>query len=307
MLDRMFVSVRLRLPDGTAIELTPGDLIGRSARVALCIEDPRISEAHALVSLRGDALKLLALRGRLSCGGKALTEVTLVPGARILLGGFYALTVLDVRLPGDVLALELPDETLVVAGVLAFHGQAATPRFSPGFDPQALAIVWASDAGVHVRLSDAAGGASDSVLAPGDRVELPGLSGVVRLVATRLAERDSTAAPGRFDTPLRIVLHYDAVHVYPAEGPAVSFDGLGARLLSEVASLPTPASWEVHARLLWPDESDALVLRQRWDQTTSRIRKRLRDGRIRADLLRSNRLGLIELFLGPDDRLEDHS
>ncbi|MFO0745263.1 MAG: hypothetical protein U1F43_06225 [Myxococcota bacterium] len=303
----MFVSVSVRLPDGTAMELTPGDLVGRSARVALRIEDPRISEAHALVSLRGDALKLLALRGRLSCGGKALTEVALVPGARVLLGGFYALTVLDVRLPSEVLALELPDETVIVAGVLAFQGAAASPRFSAGFDPQAPAIVWASEAGVHVRRGAGEGGPADAVLRPGDRIELPGVSGLVRLVATRLAERDTTAAPGRFDTPLRIVVHYDAVHVYPAEGQAVSFDGFGARLLSEVAALPTPASWEVHARLLWPDESDALVLRQRWDQTTSRIRKRLRDGRIRADLLRSNRQGLIELFLGPDDRLEDHS
>jgi hypothetical protein len=61
------------------------------------------------------------------------------------------------------------------------------------------------------------------------------------------------------------------------------------------------------AGLLWDDESDEPVLRARWDQATSRIRKKLRAGRIRSDLLRSTGAGLVELWLGPEDRVEDRT
>ena len=56
--------VRFRLPEGNSVELGHGDLIGRLWSAALPIADARISEADAMVSLRGQELKLLALRGR---------------------------------------------------------------------------------------------------------------------------------------------------------------------------------------------------------------------------------------------------
>jgi len=56
--------VRLRCTDGSIAELTHGDLIGRLGTAALHFDDARISEAHAMISLRGQELKLLALRGR---------------------------------------------------------------------------------------------------------------------------------------------------------------------------------------------------------------------------------------------------
>ena len=46
-------AVHLRLPDGRTAVLGHGDLIGRLESAALPLADPRISEAHAMVSLRG--------------------------------------------------------------------------------------------------------------------------------------------------------------------------------------------------------------------------------------------------------------
>ena len=52
----MRASVRLRLPDGTIETLYAGDLIGRTWAAALRLDDPDVSEAHAMVSLRGERL-----------------------------------------------------------------------------------------------------------------------------------------------------------------------------------------------------------------------------------------------------------
>jgi pSer/pThr/pTyr-binding forkhead associated (FHA) protein len=49
----MLATVRLRLPDGSTTTLAPGDIIGRMASAALVLDDGRVSEAHAMVSLRG--------------------------------------------------------------------------------------------------------------------------------------------------------------------------------------------------------------------------------------------------------------
>ena len=55
-------TVSLQLPDGSIHELGHGDLIGRLWTAALHLDDGRISEAHAMISLRGSELHLLALR-----------------------------------------------------------------------------------------------------------------------------------------------------------------------------------------------------------------------------------------------------
>lgn len=58
-----------RTLDGRRHELFPGDFIGRLDRAALRIDHPAISEAHALVSARGEALWLRQLRGRIGLEG----------------------------------------------------------------------------------------------------------------------------------------------------------------------------------------------------------------------------------------------
>ncbi|MEL6348923.1 MAG: FHA domain-containing protein, partial [Myxococcota bacterium] len=72
--------VRFKLTDGRTVDLGPGDIIGRLAGAALRLNEAHISEAHALVSLRGDQLMLLALRGVLSVNGRPCASVVLQPG-----------------------------------------------------------------------------------------------------------------------------------------------------------------------------------------------------------------------------------
>ena len=46
-------------------------------------------------------------------------------------------------------------------------------------------------------------------------------------------------------------------------------------------------------------------LRQRWDQLLTRMRMKLREAGLRSDLIRSARPGLVELVLGPGDKVVD--
>ena len=48
----MQAHVTLRAPDGRIYQLSHGDLVGRIWSAALCLSDPQVSEAHAMVSLR---------------------------------------------------------------------------------------------------------------------------------------------------------------------------------------------------------------------------------------------------------------
>lgn len=95
---------------GTArrVDLGPGDLIGRLPGAALQIADPRVSEAHAMVSLRGGELVLLALRRRFTLGGEPRTQVVREPGLELDLAEGVSLHCSEVTLPEAVLALRAP-------------------------------------------------------------------------------------------------------------------------------------------------------------------------------------------------------
>ena len=99
-------TVRFLILGGRSVALCPGDMIGRLESAALPIDDPRVSEAHAMVSLRGGRLCLLALRGRLVVRRAAASVVRLEPGVRISLVEGIELVVEAVELPDTALALE---------------------------------------------------------------------------------------------------------------------------------------------------------------------------------------------------------
>ena len=129
----MRVRALVRLPDDSLHELLPGDIVGRMRRADLHLDDARVSEAHALVSLRGDELKFLALRGAFAVAGKPLREVVLRAGLEIQLARGVHLRVQEVSLPTEVLALEaedFPTEPLPAVGSLV---DPATPRLVPKF------------------------------------------------------------------------------------------------------------------------------------------------------------------------------
>jgi hypothetical protein len=67
-------------PGGRIWHLRPGDIVGRMPTAALQLNDPRVSEAHGLVSLRGYRLRLLSLRGRFAVAGRPTTDLELEPG-----------------------------------------------------------------------------------------------------------------------------------------------------------------------------------------------------------------------------------
>ena len=107
--------VRIRTPDAQTVVLGPGDIIGRLATAALHLDDGRISEAHAMVSLRGRELKLLALRGLFAVAGKPIDEIVLREGLAVELARGLEIYVEDVVLPTALLAIEgegLPRQVL---------------------------------------------------------------------------------------------------------------------------------------------------------------------------------------------------
>ena len=100
---------------------------------------------------------------------------------------------------------------------------------------------------------------------------------------------------------------WETAQVQAGDSPPVTFAGVHARILSELALLGGPAGWEVVAREVWPDEEDAWVLRKRWDVNLGRIRGRLREGGVRTDLVRAAGTGQVELVLRRGDVLEDRA
>jgi hypothetical protein len=63
----------------------------------------------------------------------------------------------------------------------------------------------------------------------------------------------------------------------------------------------------VVAAEIWPDETDRNALRRKWDVNLARLRAHLREQRIRPDLVRADGSGNFELFLYPDDQIEDRA
>ena len=92
----MRACVRLRGPDDRWFELVPGDVIGRLASAAMPLDDARVSEAHAMISLREGEIRLIALRGLFAVDGHPVSEVSLRPGLEILLAQDLAIEVVEI-------------------------------------------------------------------------------------------------------------------------------------------------------------------------------------------------------------------
>ena len=293
-------SVRLRLQDGTLAELTHGDIIGRLWSAGLPLEHPSISEAHALVSLRGGEFWLLALRRRLVVDGTVRAEVRLEPGVRVQLAEEVTLQVEEVALPEAVLTIQaegLPPA--VVPPVCSLRGQ-PTAQLVGRFDPEAPAVLWTSGAGWRLRL-----GHTERSVAAGEQIQVEGTTFILGASPLRESGPGVTRVEGGVHAPLVIVAGYDMVQLHREDEPTLTLTGYMARMVSELAIIGGPAPWPVVARELWPEDLDESSLRRRWDVILARLRARLREARIRPDLIRSDGKGSVELVLRPEDRLED--
>lgn len=292
----------LLLPDGKLHAVSPGDIIGRLPSAALFLEDERVSEAHALVSLRGRELKLLSLRGRLIVDGKVCTEAVLEEGLLIEPAPGLELTVAEVRMPPEVLALQAPGlPRQVLSGTTSLVSR-PRPTAIERYVGDADAWVWPVGDGWRVRI----GRGEALPLSAGDRFEAGGTHYAAVAEALDQAGRDDTRGAVSDPQTLTIVARYDVVHVF-ADGVELHFDGLLARILSELASIGAPVEWEGVAQSIWPKEDDRFALRSRWDVSLSRIRRRLRTAGLRSDLVRAAGIGLCELYLRPGDRIDEQS
>lgn len=284
-------------PTGEEVALGHGDLVGRLGRAALYLDDPRVSEAHAMVSLRGESLKLLALRGRLKLAGRPVNELTLEAGQLIELAPSLTLRVEDVVLPDEVIGLRAPGlPPVALHGVLSFFTTPA-PRFEPGLFPNADLIVWGEEGAWRA----AEPGQPPIPLHLGQSLDVGGVALVAEPIPLDAVGTSNTVAPNQ---PLKIIAHYDTAKVHHGD-QVVHIAGVPARLISELVAIGGPASWEALAHELWGGEVPRELLRTRFDMALSRLRKRLKSAQIRDDLVVSSGTGQVELVLREGDTVED--
>lgn len=294
--------VCLRAPDGTQHELVHGDLIGRLASAAMALDDARISEAHAMVSLREGELRMIALRGGLAIDGCAQSEVTLRDGLEIVIAKGLVIEVLRVHLPERVLGVEVPGQAArPLASVASIVARA--PWVVAGHVETATAWLWSTGSTWRCREGDQPA----RPLEPGSVFEVGGQT--LRIVSMPLSHASlvATRAVGGVATPLRLSANFDTAHIHREGAAPLVLSGVHARMVSELVALGGPAPWKVVAELLWPGEDDVDLLRSRFDVALSRLRRRLREARIRTDLVHSNGTGHVELLLYPQDHVEDHT
>lgn len=300
----MLASVQLRLPDDTTVTAGPGAVVGRAFTADVRIDDGRVSEAHAMISLRGGELVLFALRGRVRVDGRDVTRVTLTQGLMVELAPRVLMTVEHVELPDAVLALEgdgVPRQTLVgTTSVLL----APSLHLVTGVHEKAAAVVWSDGVRWRVRLGEG----PVRTLKVGDVVTLGGrsLRAVEELVA-KVGVPD-TAPRSTLGGRLRIVSLFDSVQLWREGEPTPCLlKGQQARLFAELLSVGGPLRWELLARQLWPTDIDVEPLRHRLDVTLAKLRQRLVAAGIRRDLVTSHRNGQLEVLLYPGDQADDRS
>lgn len=299
----MRAHVRIRTADGQEHTLGHGDVVGRLWSAALPLSDPRVSEAHALVSLRGGQLQLLALRGLFALDGTPRKELVLEAGQQVAFARDLTIEVLEVALPDCVLGVEgpgLPRQPLPGACSLVLRPQ---PALVPGLRAGHVAAFWSTGEAWQVRRP----GHPDATLAAGWSVEADGQRYAVVEIALQRAGEDRTRQAGAVHAPLRLELHWDTAHLHRDGLPTTTLNGRAARLLTELAQTGTSVPWSDLAAALWDDDADRHLLRRRFDVLLNRMRRRLRDAGVRPDLVRPDGAGNFSLVLHPDDQLDDRS
>ena len=290
------------LPDGTRTTLVPGGIIGRMDGAALHIDDVRISEAHAMLSLRGGELKLLALRGRFSLGDKPLSELVLKLNQRVLFARDLALTVVDLSLPETVFALEGPGLARHILGGVSSLRLKPRPRVIGRYDADADAWFYSSGGGWRMHMP----GEDVRPLTAGD-VSIAGQTWRVLEVPLEVASHERTRVAGGVASALQIVANYDTVHVLRDGHPALVLNGRQARVVSELATIGAPCGWDALAPTLWPDAEDRNHMRRKWDITLAKLRSKLRAHGVRGDLIQADGKGNFELVLNAGDEVRDNT
>lgn len=306
------VIVRLASEAGAKpVVLGPGALIGRHGLCALRVDDPRLSEVHAVLRQRGRRMHLAAIGGVLRVGGAPIRDLQLRPGLRVQLLPGVILEVLTVARPAEVLALQvgdLPPQELV-------DGCYSVLR-SPVVD-----LVPGQLAGALAQVIDS--GDSWRVLLPGGEAPVlrPGKTFQVRRVpihALTLPTRSNRAwasVPGQWRADplaLRFEAQSEVVHIERATRHDLALTGRSAELLRALHGAGGTLTPAALAQALWPAEEARFVVapqavRRRLARAVEELRTVLRSHGVRDDLVRDDGVGNVELYLLAQDGLRDPS
>lgn len=284
------------------VVLGMGDVIGRSKQAALCINDPRISEAHALVSLRGSSLMLLALRGRFRHKGEVVPEVELKAGVDIELYKGLWLHCEEVVVPNTLTGLEVPGLGVVtLTHTCSLFLDRVTESFSikQGYIKQADVVMWSCGAAWSYRLN----GEEPKALSAGSVFEVGGLTLTHVQIDLEVAGISRTRGSGRPPVLLEVAPTSVSVRVDVHERAEV-ITGIPGKILAACTHYRHPIEWETLARRVWSDDMcSAGSLRRRFDVGLLRLREKLQTLGLPSDLVGMDGSGLVVLRLGADDRV----
>ena len=251
--------------------LAPGMVLGRG-QVGLPLDDPSVSEAHALCTHREEGLVLIALRGTLTVDGQDVDRVALTEGLELTLAPGVDLFVRAVHEPAVTLVLE--------AG-----GRRVRPP--PGYGALTPALTWDGSPADDTVLESWTQGAARFVrIGAGAPLELAaGMS--LHTVLGVFAVREVPAGGNRREATVRAhVLAIDAsvspVTVAVQAGPDLVHplpEGQ-ALLVFTLAVLQRRSGREVTAsdlkRGLWAREAGRDVERDKLDKRLAALERRLR-------------------------------
>ena len=279
-----------------------GDLIGRSEQAALCIDDPRISEAHAFLSLRGGALMLLALRGRFRVLGKVVPEVELCAGMDIELYKGFWLHCDEVVVPGALNGLNIPGlGTIALTHTSSLFFDQSTKDFviKQGHIAQADAVFWSLGDVWSYRLRDG----TTRELVAGTSLQV----GTHTITCERIALADVGVAKTRQSerAPLHLEIAPKSVNIRVDihERTAV-ITGVPGKILASVSSHSHPVEWDIVAHQVWPDDvCSESSLRRRFDVGMLRLRAKLQQLDLPSNLVQMDGSGLVALQLEPEDSI----
>lgn len=293
--------VTLLLPGGERQTIGPGALIGRSFAADLRLDDGRISEAHAFLSLRGGQFVLFALRGRLRVDGRDVARIELREGQMLELARDFTLEVERVVPPRRALAASGPGlERQILVEVTSLILE-PVPHLEPGHQPRA-AVVLFSD-GLEWRAQLATGEVRS--VTSGQLLDIQGfeLTFADQWLADAQMEETAPLVPSG---ALRLVSYFDSVHLLDEAGELQGIiTGKPAQLLAELLAYGGPVEWRALAHALWGKGEPDQVLRNRLDVTLAKLRRMFRAIGLRRDLVLAHKNGLLELVLYPGDKTED--
>lgn len=279
--------------------LGPGDIIGRSEWAALSLEDPRISEAHALVSLRGQSLKLLALRGRFRHQGVVCSEVELQAGVMIELADGVCLHCQEVSLPDTLPGLAV--DTLPVIPLTSTISVFLThpPNIHHGYHPEADLSLWSFGESWRIMHQNQ----PPQAIQIGDTWHVKGIDIRIEPVSSTVLNHPVTRSSLRLAMTLEV--RGDVVRIVRKNESPLLVSGIPGRIFAAVLK-EGPLHWLDVVERVWPnDMSLEIAMRRRFDRGLSRLRTCL--GPVLSDdepLVILDGAGILTIKLDENDRIE---